>query len=297
MKRDELGDLSAFLAVIEAGSFTKAAAQMGTSQSALSHTVARLEARLGLRLLNRTTRRVGPTEAGEQLAATLRPCFDEIEARLASLSALRDKPAGLVRISSSALAAEMILWPMIEALAPDYPEVRIEVNVESRFTDIVAERFDAGVRLGESLDRDMIAVRIGPDMSMALVASPDYLGRHGSPSAPQDLVHHACINLRLPTMGNLYAWEFAQNGRPLNVRVEGPLTFNLPGLCLNAARAGLGLAFVPEPYVTEDLAQGRLVRLLAEWCPVFPGFHLYYPSRRQTSPAMALVVQRLRWRG
>lgn len=296
MKRDELGDLSAFLAVIEAGSFTKAAARLGTSQSALSHTVQRLEARLGLRLLNRTTRHVGPNEAGEQLAATLRPCFDEIAAKIDTLSSMRDKPSGLVRITSSALAADMILWPIIARLLPEYPDVKIEVNVESRFTDIVTERFDAGVRLGESLEKDMIAVRIGPDMTMALVASPDYLTRNGCPAEPQDLVHHACINLRLPTLGNLYAWEFVKNGRPLNVRVEGPLTFNVPGLCLNAARTGLGLAFVPEPYVTDDLAQGRLIRALEDWCPVFPGFHLYYPSRRQTSPAMRLIVDQLRWK-
>ena len=296
MKRDELGDLAAFLAVIEAGSFTKAAARLGTSQSALSHTVRRLENRLGLRLLHRTTRHVGPTEAGAQLAATLRPCFDEIEAKITALSAMRDKPAGLVRITSSALAAELILWPMITRLLPDYPDVKIEVNVESRFTDIVTERFDAGVRLGESLDKDMIAVRIGPDLRMALVGSPAYVARHGLPADPQELVRHACINLRLPTLGNLYAWEFVRNGRPLNVRVEGPLTFNVPDLCLKAARDGLGLAFVPDPYVVDDIAQGRLVRALEEWCPVFPGFHLYYPTRRQMSPALALVVSQLRWR-
>lgn len=296
MKRDELGDLSAFLAVIEAGGFTKAAARLGTSQSALSHTVQRLETRLGLRLLHRTTRRVGPTEAGEQLAATLRPCFDEIEAKIASLSAMRDRPAGLVRITSSALAAELILWPMIARLLPDYPDLQIEVNVESRFTDIVAERFDAGVRLGESLDKDMIAVRIGPDFRMALVASPGYAAAHGLPSEPQDLVHHACINLRMQTLGNLYAWEFARNGRPLNVRVNGPLTFNTADLCLKAALEGLGLTFVAEPHVAADIQAGRLVRALEEWCPVFSGFHLYYPSRRQMSPALALLVSKLRWR-
>lgn len=296
MKRDELGDLSAFLAVIEAGSFTKAAALLATSQSALSHTVQRLETRLGLRLLHRTTRRVGPTEAGEQLAATLRPCFDEIEAKIASLSAMRDRPAGLVRITSSALAADLILWPMIARLLPDYPDLKIEVNVESRFTDIVAERFDAGVRLGESLDKDMIAVRIGPDLRMALVASPSYAAAHGLPGEPQDLVHHACINLRMQTLGNLYAWEFARNGRPLNVRVNGPLTFNTADLCRKAALEGLGLTFVAEPYIAADLQAGRLVRVLEEWCPVFSGFHLYYPSRRQMSPAMALLVSKLRWR-
>lgn len=297
MKRDELGDLSAFLAVIEAGSFTKAAARLGTSQSALSHTVQRLETRLGLRLLNRTTRRVGATEAGERLAATLRPCFDEIAGQIALLSAMRDKPGGLVRITSSALAAETVLWPMIARLVPAYPDLKIEVNVESRFTDIVAERFDAGVRLGESLDRDMIALRIGPDLRMALVAAPDYLARHGRPEEPKDLARHACINLRMPTLGNLYAWEFQQGGRPLNVRVEGPLTFNTAELCVKAAKAGLGLTFLPESIATEPLASGQLVRLMADWCPVFAGFHLYYPSRRQMSPALALVVNELRWRG
>lgn len=296
MKRDELGDLAAFLAVIEAGSFTKAAARMGTSQSAVSHTVQRLETRLGLRLLNRTTRHVGPTAAGEQLAATLRPCFDEIAARIVSLSLMRDKPAGLVRISASALAAQTILWPMIARLLPDYPDVRIEIGVESRFTDIVTERFDAGVRLGESLDKDMIAVRIGPDLRMALVAAPGYAARHGLPGDPQELVQHACINLRLPTLGNLYAWEFSRNGRRLNVRVDGPLIFNEADLCVKAAVEGLGLAFLAEPQVTADLAAGRLVRVLEEWCPPFSGFHLYYPSRRQMSPAMALVVNHLRWR-
>lgn len=297
MQREDLGDLMAFLAVAEAGSFTKAAARLGTSQSALSYTVQRLEARLGVRLLNRTTRRVAPTEAGERLAETLRPSFAEIEAGLGRLRGTRDRPAGLIRITTSAQAAETILWPAISRLLPDYPELKVELNVESRFTDIVAERFDAGVRLGESLEADMIAVRIGPDLRMALVGTPDHFAREGLPQVPQDLVRHACINLRLPTLGNLYVWEFAKAGRALNVRVEGRLTFNTPALCLAAAMAGHGLAFLPEDHVREALASGRLIRAMEDWCPPFSGYHLYYPGRRQMSPALKVVIDRLRWRG
>ncbi|MBI1173088.1 LysR family transcriptional regulator [bacterium] len=294
MKRDELGDLSAFLAVIEAGNFTRAAARLGTSQSALSHTVSRLETRMGVRLLNRTTRQVAPTEAGERLAATLRPCFDEIEGQIATLKGLRDKPAGLVRISTSALAADTILWPRLAPLLRANPDLNIELNIENRFTDIVAERFDAGVRLGESLDKDMIAVRIGPDFRMAVVAAPDYIAAHGLPQDPHDLVHHRCINLRLPTLGNLYAWEFQVAGRPLNVRVDGQLTFNTSDLCRKAALDGFGVANLAEEMIAADVAEGRLVRALEPFSPVFAGLHLYYPSRRQMSPAMTLVVNALR---
>jgi DNA-binding transcriptional LysR family regulator len=296
MKRDELGDLSAFLAVVEEGNFTRAAARMATSQSALSHTVRRLETRLGVRLLNRTTRRVAPTEAGEKLAATLRPCFDEIGAQLSALNALRDRPAGLVRITSSTHAAESILWPALSRLLPDYPDIQAEISLESRLTDIVTERFDAGVRLGESLDKDMVAVPIGPDLRMALVGSPGYFAARGVPAHPQDLMQHACINLRLQTLGGLYAWEFEKQGRALNVRVEGPLIFNAPQLCLIAAREGHGLAFLPEDQVRPALAAGQLQRALADWCPAFPGYHLYYPSRRQLSPALRVVVEALRYR-
>ena len=294
MQREDLGDLAAFLAVLEEGSFTRAAAKLATSQSALSHTVQRLEARLGLRLLNRTTRRVAATEAGEKLAATLRPCLDQIDSQIAALSALRDRPAGLVRLTTSAHAAETVVWPAISRLLPDYPDLQVELNVESRFTDIVAERFDAGVRLGESVDRDMIAVRIGPDMRMALVASPAYLARHPAPTHPQDLLAHACINLRLPTLGGLYAWEFAKQGRALNVRVQGPLVFNTPALCLAAAAAGHGLAFLPDGIADPLLASGQLVRLMPDWCQPFAGYHLYYPSRRQLSPALRLIIDHLR---
>lgn len=297
MKRDDLGDLTAFLAVAEAGSFTKAAARLGTSQSALSHTIKRIETKLGVRLLNRTTRRVAPTEAGERLAATLRPCFDEIDAQLTALGALREKPAGLVRITTPAHAAEAILWPAVSRLLADYPDIKVELNVESRFTDIVAERYDAGVRLGESLDRDMIALPIGPELRMALVASPGYLKRRGKPQHPQDLTKHACINLRLETLGGLYAWEFGKGGRDLSVRVDGPLTFNAPRMCLMAALDGHGLAFLPEDHAAGFLGSGRLVRLLEDWCPPFAGYHLYYPSRRQPTPAFAMVVEALRYRG
>lgn len=294
MQREDLGDLAAFLAVLEEGSFTRAAAKLATSQSALSHTVQRLEARLGLRLLNRTTRRVAATEAGEKLAATLRPCLDQIDSQITALSALRDRPAGLVRLTTSAHAAETVVWPAISQLLPDYPDLQVELNVESRFTDIVAERFDAGVRLGESVDRDMIAVRIGPDMQMALVAAPAYLARHPAPSHPQDLLAHACINLRLPTLGGLYAWEFAKAGRALNVRVQGALVFNTPALCLAAAVAGHGLAFLPDGIAEPLLASGQLVRLMPDWCQPFAGYHLYYPSRRQLSPALRLIIDHLR---
>lgn len=296
MKRDELGDLTTFLAVVEAGNFTRAAARLNTSQSAVSHTVSRLEARMGVRLLNRTTRQVAPTEAGERLAATLRPCFDEIEGQILALTGLRDRPAGLVRITSSALAAETILWPRLMPLVRANPDLKIEINIESRFTDIVAERFDAGVRLGESLDKDMIAVRIGPDFRMAVVAAPAYVAARGRPEAPHDLVQHRCINLRLPTLGNLYAWEFQVAGRPLNVRVEGQMTFNTAELCRRAALDGLGIAILPEEMAKADVAEGRLLHLLKPYCPEFTGMHLYYPSRRQMPAALALVVDTLRLR-
>lgn len=294
MQRDELGDLQAFLAVAEAQSFTKAAAQLGTSQSSLSYTVQRLEARLGVRLLNRTTRKVAPTEAGERLAAALRPCFDTIEGEIAALGELRDKPSGLVRITSSLHAAETLLWPAVSRLLPDYPDIKVEIITESRFADIIGERFDAGVRLGESLDKDMIAIPISPELRMALVGAPDYFKSHGVPRHPQDLVHHACINLRLETLGNLYAWEFEKGGRALNVRVDGPLTFNASQLALRAACDGLGLTFLPENMVLPHIASGALQRALVDWCPPFPGYYLYYPSRKQLSPALRLIVDALR---
>ncbi len=297
MRRDDLADLLAFLAVAEHRSFTRAAARLGTSQSALSHTLRRLETKLGVRLLTRTTRSVAPTEAGERLAQTLRPAFDDIDAKLAALTALRDKPAGVVRINSSENAAQSILWPAVRRLLPDYPDIQVELVVEGGLIDIVSERFDAGVRLGEQVAKDMIAVRIGPDLRMAAVAAPAYLADHPPPLTPQDLAAHACINLRLATHGDLYAWEFEKDGRELKVRVTGPLVFNTPALVVQAALAGFGLAFIPEDHVARELADGRLTRVLEDWCPPFSGYHLYFPSRRQQSPAFAVVVEALRWRG
>ena len=297
MRRDELGDLAAFLAVAEERSFTRAAARLGTSPSALSHTVRRLVARLGLRLLTRTTRSVAPTEAGERLLETLRPAFDEIDARLAALSELRDKPAGTIRITTGQHAAETILWPALLRLLPHYPDVRVELSVDQALTDIVAERYDAGVRLGEQVARDMIAVRIGPDIRMAVVGAPAYFATRPKPKTPHDLTHHTCINLRFPTLGGLYAWEFEKDGRALNVRVDGPLVFNVMPMILKAATDGFGLAFVLEDQAAPLIADGRLLRVLADWCPPFPGYHLYYPSRRQLTPAFALLVESLRYRG
>ncbi|WP_026872923.1 LysR family transcriptional regulator [Inquilinus limosus] len=297
MPRENLNDLLAFLAVARERSFTRAAAQLGVSQSALSHTIRGLEERLGLRLLTRTTRSVAPTEAGERLLRTVGPRFEEIDAELAALSALRDKPAGTVRITAAEHSAHAILWPAVAKLLPDYPDIRVEIIVEAGLTDIVAERYDAGVRLGEQVAKDMIAVRIGPDMSMAVVGSPAYFARRPPPRTPQDLTGHNCINLRLPTYGGLYAWEFERDGRELKVRVEGQLVFNTLALRLEAALNGLGLAYMPEDQVREHVAAGRLVRVLEDWCAPFPGYHLYYPSRWQCSPALSLLIDALRYRG
>ncbi|CAN7402835.1 LysR family transcriptional regulator [Rhizobium leguminosarum] len=297
MPRPVVNDLIAFLAVARAQSFTKAAGKLGVSQSALSHTIRGLEERLGLRLLTRTTRSVSPTEAGERLLLSIGPRLDEIESELAALSALREKPAGTIRINAGEHAADAVLWPALEKLLPDYPDINVEIIVDYGLTDIVAERYDAGVRLGEQVAKDMIAVRIGPDMRMAVVGAPAYFDSKPAPLTPQDLTYHSCINLRLPTYGSVYAWEFGKNGHELRVRVEGQLVFNNIALRLNAALAGMGLAYMPEDLVEAHLADGRLVRVLEDWCPPFSGYHLYYPSRRHTSPAFALVVDALRYRG
>lgn len=297
MPRDNLNELTAFTAVAREESFTKAAARLGVSQSALSHTVRALEERLGLRLLTRTTRSVSPTEAGERLLRTVGPRLDEIEAELSALSELREKPAGTVRITAGEHSAETVLWPAIARLLPDYPDIRVEIIVDYGLTDIVAERYDAGVRLGEQVARDMIAVRIGPDMRMAVVGAPAYFAQRPKPRVPQDLTAHNCINLRLPTYGGLYAWEFEKAGRELKVRVEGQLVFNTAGLRMNAVLSGLGLAYMPQDQVAAHLGNGRLVRVLEDWCPPFPGYHLYYPSRRQATPAFSLLVEALRYRG
>jgi DNA-binding transcriptional LysR family regulator len=297
MKRDELGDLSAFLVVAEARSFTRAAAQLGTSQSALSHTVRRLEERMGVRLLTRTTRNVAPTEAGEQLVETLRPAFDDIQTRLESISALRQRPAGTIRITSSRRPATTIVMPVARRLMADYPEICIEISIEHKLIDLVAERYDAGVRLGEHLEKDMVAVRIGPEMRMIVAGSPAYFARHPRPLVPQDLTRHACINLRMPTLGGLYAWEFERDGRPLNVRVEGQFICNDVDMIVTAALDGLGLVCLPSDHLAGPVADGRLISVLDDWCPPFPGYHLYYPSRRLASPAFALLVDALRYRG
>jgi DNA-binding transcriptional LysR family regulator len=296
MPRADLNDVQAFLAVAQERSFTKAAAKLGVSQSALSHTIRGLEARLGLRLLSRTTRSVSPTEAGERLLRAVGPHFVEIENSLAALSELREKPAGTIRITTGEHAAETILWPALAKLLPRYPDIKVELIVEYGLTDIVAERYDAGVRIGEQVAKDMIAVRIGPDLRMAVVGAPSYFEGRAKPKTPQDLTAHHCINIRLPTYGGLYAWEFEKRGRELKVRVDGQLVFNTSALRLNAARAGLGLAYLPEDQVREALANGRLIRLLEDWCPPFSGYHLYYPSRRQMTPAFAVLVEALRHR-
>jgi DNA-binding transcriptional LysR family regulator len=297
MPRHDINDLLAFLAVARERSFTRAAARLGVSQSALSHTMRGLEQRLGIRLLTRTTRSVAPTEAGERLLRTVGPRFDEIDAELASLSELRDKPAGTIRITAGEHAAEAVLWPALARLLPDYPDIHVELIVDYGLTDIVAERYDAGVRLGEQVAKDMIAVRIGPDFGMAVVGSPSYFERRPRPKTPQDLTAHTCINIRLPTYGGVYAWEFEKRGRELRVRVEGQLVFNNTALRMNAALSGLGLAYLPEDRVAAHVAEGRLVRVLDDWCPPFSGYHLYYPSRRQPTPAFALLVDALRYRG
>jgi DNA-binding transcriptional LysR family regulator len=294
MKRADLNDLLAFAAVARARNFTRAAAQLGVSQSALSQTLRGLEARLGLRLLTRTTRSVATTEAGERLLRAVGPALDDIDAGLAALAELRDKTAGTIRITAHDHAVRSVLWPALVKLLPEYPDITIEIVIDYGLTDIVAGRFDAGIRSGELVDRDMIAVRIGPDMRMAVVGTPAYFATRPAPSVPQDLTAHRCINLRLPTLGGIYAWEFGRDGSELRVRVEGQLVFNGMAPMLDAALAGFGLAYLPQDVVQPHIADGRLIRVLEDWCPPYPGYHLYYPSRRQPTPAFALLVNALR---
>lgn len=296
MQREDLKDLLWFLTVARERSFTRAAAELGTSQSTLSHTIKQLEARLGVRLLTRTTRSVAPTEAGERLYQSLVPRFEGIESDLSSLVAFRDRPAGTVRITLSDHALRMVVWPKLEPMLRDYPDLRVELYSDNGMRNIVEERFDAGVRLGESVDKDMIAVRIGPDWRLVAVASPDYFSRRPVPKIPQDLVGHDCISLRQTTFGGLYAWEFEKKGRELRVRVDGRLTFNTTIPMVDAALNGHGIAYVPEDLVSQHVAEGRLRLVLDDWSLPFPGYHLYYPSRRQLSPAMAVIVEALRHR-
>jgi DNA-binding transcriptional LysR family regulator len=296
MRRDDLADLTAFLAVAEERSFTRAAARLGQSQSSLSGIVRRLEERLGLRLLTRTTRSVAVTEAGQQLIDTLRPAIDEVEAKLTALSELREKPSGTVRVTTGRHAAETVLWPAVARLAKAYQDVKVEISIDASLKDIVADGFDAGIRMGEQVAKDMIALRIGPELRMAVVGAPSYFADHPRPGTPHDLTKHRCINIRLPTAGGIYAWEFGKEGRELNVRVDGPFVFNDMSLVLRAATEGLGLAMVIEDQATELVAEGRLERVLADWCPPFPGYHLYYPDRRHPAPAFAALLEALRQR-
>jgi DNA-binding transcriptional LysR family regulator len=295
MEKEDLNDLLAFVAVAREGNFTRAAAQLGLSQSALSQAVRRLEARLGIRLLIRTTRNVSRTEAGDRLLSTLSPRFEEISAELAALSELRDKPAGTIRVTASEHATNFVLLPVLAKLLTRYPDIKIEINSENRMVDIVEQRYDAGIRLGEQVAKDMIAVRIGPDVRMVVVGAPSYFEKRQPPKTPQDLTDHACINLRLPTLGGLYAWELKKGKRALNVRVDGQLVVNGVPQMLTAALAGMGLAFMLEDVTRDFVAQGRLLTALEDWSPTFSGYHLYYPSRRQNSPAFALLVEALRY--
>ena len=296
MRRGQLDDLLAFIAVGQERSFTKAAAKLGISQSALSHTIRQLEARLGVRLLTRTTRSVSPTEAGERLLHNIAPRLEEIEAEIQAVAELREKPAGTIRITATEYAADAILLPKLAKLLREYPDIKVEIVIDYGLADIVAQRYDAGVRSGEQVAKDMIAVRIGPDMRMAVVGAPSYFKARLEPKKPQDLIEHNCVTLRLPSHGGLYAWEFEKGGRELRVRVEGQLTYNTTAQMLNAAIAGLGLAYVPEGLVQSHLAKGRLERVLEDWCLPYSGYHLYYPSRRQPSAAFALLVEALRYR-
>ena len=296
MGRESLNDIVAFLAVARERNFTKAAAKLGVSQSALSHTIRGLEARLGLRLLTRTTRSVSPTEAGDRLVRAVGPHFDDIQSELEALGALRDKPTGTVRITAGLHATETILWPKLQPMLRKYPEVKLEITVDYGLANIVADRIDAGVRLGEQVAKDMIAVRIGPDFRFVVVAAPSYFSSRAEPRSPGELTQHNCINLRFPTHGALYTWEFERSGRELNVRVDGQLTFNNSKQILDAVLAGFGVAYLPEDLAKPHLAKKRLVQVLDSWCAPFSGYHLYYPSRRQDAPALSLVVDALRYK-
>lgn len=295
--RKDLYDLIAFVSVARERSFTRASAKLGISQSALSHTLRKLETRLGVRLLTRTTRSVSPTEAGERLLRSVGPRLEEIEAELNALGDLRENPAGTLRITTAEHAADTLLRPALEKLLPAYPDIKVEVSIDYGLIDIVAQRYDAGIRLGEQVAKDMIAVRIGPDMRMAVVGSPSYFKKHPIPKKPQDLTAHNCINLRLPTHGGLYPWDFARQGRELKVRVDGQLILGNISQIEKAVLAGLGLAWMPEDAVQAHVAKGRLVRVLEPWCQPFPGYHLYYPNRLQFSPALSVLVEALKYRG
>ena len=296
MSTENFNNLAAFVAVAKERSFTRAAARLGVSQSALSQTIKGLEARLGMRLLTRNTRSVSPTEAGERLLRTLAPRFEEIEQELSALGDLRDKPAGTIRITAGEHPAVTLLQPALKRFLPDHPDINVEVIIDYGLTDIVAEGYDAGVRMGEQVAKDMIAIPIGPELRMAVVGAPSYFDRFPRPQTPQDLTSHNCINIRLPTYGGLSVWDFDKDGRELRVRVEGQLVFNNASMRLSSALDGLGIAYMPEDFALEHIAEGRLIRVLEEWCEPFSGYHLYYPSRRHASPAFAVLIEALRYR-
>jgi DNA-binding transcriptional LysR family regulator len=294
--RVDLNSLSSFFVVAREKSFTRAAAQLGVTQSALSHSMRVLEERMGVRLLARTTRGAAPTEAGERLLSRLAPHYEGIESELAAISELRERPSGTIRITAHDHAASTILWPKLSKLLPEYPDIQLEINIGYGLIDIVAERFDAGVRIGDQIAKDMIAVRISPDFRMAVAAAPRYFEGREKPKTPRDLTSHNCGNLRMATHGGLYAWEFVQDGRELNVQVPGQVIFNTSTQLLNAALEGYALTYAPEDVIQPHVEAGRLVRVLEEWSPTFPGYRLYYPSRRQSLPAFALVVEALKLR-
>lgn len=294
MLKENFSELQLFLVVARERSFTKAAAKLGVSQSAISHAMKALEERLNIRLLTRTTRSVAPTEVGERLIACLEPRLADLEHELETLIQLNGTATGNIRLSSGEHAARSLIWPKLKPFLRQYPQINVELVVDNGFVDIVEGRFDAGIRLGESVDKDMVAVRIGPDMRMAVVGAPDYFAANGTPQTPHDLQHHNCINMRLPTVGNLYHWEFEKEGKPLRVRVEGQLTFNLLSERIDAVLSGFGIACVPEDVIAPYVKSGELIQILQTWCPTFPGYYLYYPSRRQHPPAFALLIDALR---
>ncbi|WP_321807011.1 LysR family transcriptional regulator [Burkholderia sp. BCC1993] len=296
MTRENLNDLQVFLAVARERSFTRAAARLGVSQSALSHTIRDLESRLGVRLLTRTTRSVSTTDAGEELLQTIAPCIEEIEAKLASLSDFRDKPAGVVRITATDHPIDTVVWPKLRKVLPKYPEIRVEISVDYSLANIVEERYDIGIRFGDQVAKDMIAVRISPDIPMAIVGAPSYLKGRTHPKTPEDLLQHDCITLRLTTMKGVYAWELKKGKREIQVRVGGQLTFNTQPQMLQAALDGFGLAFLPKDATQPYLRSGGLQCVLEDWCPTFPGYHAYYPSRRQASRAFSVVIDALKHR-
>ena len=297
MLRDNFNDLYYLIIVARERSFTRAAAKLGVSQSALSHAIRGLEERLDVRLLTRTTRSVAPTEAGERLINSISPRFDDIETELLALTDVRQRVAGNIRLTLGEHALQSTVWPALEPFLQAYPDVNVEMTIDNSLTDIVTGRYDAGIRLGEQVAKDMVAVRIGPDWRMVVVGAPTYFARHGKPQTPHDLQNHSCINMRMPTLGGLYAWEFAKDGQDLRVRVEGQLIFNNLPPRISVAMAGMGLAFVPEDTVKQAVAEGALEKVLEDWCEPFPGYYLYYPSRKQHTAAFAQLIEALRYTG